>query len=248
MPNFETVAAYKRPPNIETVLEIKFATTANMKVVDHAAAKLKRFYKRAEMEQRVEATMEIKSGLTQHKSEIIGWRMTSDDQTELLLLYAESFVFAQLAPYPGFDVFFQRIKRDYRYLKEEFGFRSVTRLGLRAINRVDIPIKQFPHPQPHQFLTIGPNPPPFGSKTLLNFTMQLENSLDQEGNKGRVTVATIAPIVPGTNAFVLDVDVYRDNDLPDSEAGIWELVLRLRQLKNLVFESTITEETRSLFG
>ena len=55
------------------------------------------------------------------------------------------------------------------------------------------------------------------------------------------------PVKPNTVALVLDIDVFRAEDLPATEAQLWEQLEQLRHAKNFVFESCITDEARRLF-
>ena len=48
--------------------------------------------------------------------------------------------------------------------------------------------------------------------------------------------------------MVLDIDIFRTEDLPGNEAQLWELLEQLRQAKNMVFEACITDQTRRLLA
>jgi uncharacterized protein (TIGR04255 family) len=46
---------------------------------------------------------------------------------------------------------------------------------------------------------------------------------------------------------VLDIDVFRTVDIPQTDPELWDLFEQLRKKKNEVFEACITEEARRLF-
>ena len=49
------------------------------------------------------------------------------------------------------------------------------------------------------------------------------------------------------SSFLLDIDVFREDGIPSNDDELWELVGLLRDHKNAVFESLITDRTRALF-
>ena len=52
---------------------------------------------------------------------------------------------------------------------------------------------------------------------------------------------------PGRTAVILDIDLWRDQDVPQSDAELWTLFEALRNRKDDVFEACITDETRKEF-
>ncbi|MHB9102848.1 MAG: TIGR04255 family protein [Sulfuricella sp.] len=69
-----------------------------------------------------------------------GHRLSTEDMTQLLMLWPSSFNLSQLAPYPGWDNFFDRFVRDWSIWKRTIGFQKISRIGVRYINRIDIPV------------------------------------------------------------------------------------------------------------
>ena len=58
--------------------------------------------------------------------------------------------------------------------------------------------------------------------------------------------AQVAPAQPNTTALVLDIDLYREKNIPQDEEAIWELFANLRHRKNKIFEMCITDVAREL--
>src|SRR6202007_3259742 len=89
--------------------------------------------------------------------ETLGNRLSTEDQTQIVLAWPAQFVFSQLAPYPGWDVFFERFRRDWGLWKRTLGYRKITRIGVRYINRIDIPAAITPIIQQEDYLNIYPH-------------------------------------------------------------------------------------------
>ncbi len=56
----------------------------------------------------------------------------------------------------------------------------------------------------------------------------------------------LSPLIDHTS-FLLDIDLYKDTNLPIRDDDIWELFLTLHTEKNKLFEAFITDRARELF-
>ncbi len=61
-----------------------------------------------------------------------------------------------------------------------------------------------------------------------------------------LTETVAVPQVPGTTSLVFDLDLYRTEQLPQDEDGLWNLLERFRDEKDAIFEACITDKTREL--
>lgn len=59
--------------------------------------------------------------------------------------------------------------------------------------------------------------------------------------------AIIDPAGPDVASVVLDLDLFRVDDLPTTEVDIWSFFEELHERKNNVFEACITDKARELF-
>jgi uncharacterized protein (TIGR04255 family) len=57
----------------------------------------------------------------------------------------------------------------------------------------------------------------------------------------------IEPANPAVVSLVLDIDVFRTVDIPQTDPELWNLFEQLRKKKNEVFEACITDAARRLF-
>ena len=47
---------------------------------------------------------------------------------------------------------------------------------------------------------------------------------------------------------MFDQDIYKDNDVPQNERDLYDLLSRIHLKKNAVFEACITDRARELFN
>jgi uncharacterized protein (TIGR04255 family) len=57
----------------------------------------------------------------------------------------------------------------------------------------------------------------------------------------------VTPPLVGFAALVLDIDVFRETNIPRRDEDLWALVNRIRTYKNNIFETCITDQSRALF-
>ena len=113
------------------------------------------------------------------------------------------------------------------------------------MNRLDfpLPVKDF-----SDYLRTAPQLSTDLPQGLSAYFMQLQLPMPDIRGACIINQTIIEPPVkPNTVPLVLDIDVFRAEDLPTSEAQLWEQLEQLRHAKNFVFESCITDEARRLF-
>jgi uncharacterized protein (TIGR04255 family) len=62
-----------------------------------------------------------------------------------------------------------------------------------------------------------------------------------------INVAMVPPPVPTVVSVVLDLDLFRTTNLPQTEDELWAFFEKLRHRKNQVFEACITDDMRKRF-
>jgi uncharacterized protein (TIGR04255 family) len=151
-----------------------------------------------------------------------------------------------MAPYPGWDVFSHEVEENLRTFRDMAGFRKLLHLGVRFINRIDIPMDSG-NIDMGRFLAIGPMfPPALANHNVENYFVNAQIAYSKVA---RVTIQTglIPDALIGHISVLLDIDVVRLSDLPQKFDAIPEILLDLRAIKNDVFEICISDAARALF-
>ncbi len=140
-------------------------------------------------------------------------------------------------------------KRNWAIWRKVVGWREVTRVGVRYINRIDVPNPTDSAVMIDKYLALQPVFPEFaGSQGVdtffINGAMGIANSpFKLILNAG----STPSPMVR-TTSFLLDIDISQEGNLPHSDDALWALIDEVRSLKNRVFEACITDSSRELFS
>jgi len=242
---------YKRPPITEAVIAISFGARMDPRNLEKADGSFAKLYPEHQDTRNlnVELVMPPRADLapgTNIKNDEIGHRRSSDDQTQIVIIWPSSFVFSQLAPYPGWGEFFARFARDWVLLKSAVGYRRISRVGVRYINRIDIPIKGdlIYH---EEFLNIYPRlPEELGSV----FAYGIQTQLAYPEIDGRITInsASVPSPLLAHSSFLFDQDIYKENNIPQNDEGLYNLLNEIHTKKNAVFEACITDRARELFN
>jgi uncharacterized protein (TIGR04255 family) len=240
---------YKQPPITEAVIELRFATPIEADDIAKVSTALKSFYPRQQPIRGVGVHLNVPSGeqgvTTAQPIETHGSRLSKEDQSQIVLVWPAMFVFSQLAPYPGWDAFFERFCRDWALWKRTLGYRKITRIGVRYINRIDIPATD-PIIQHEEYLNVYPNmPAEFQALMAYNVVAQL--SLPEIGCMLTLNSSSAPSLLLGHAAFIVDQDIAKEGDPPQSDDGIYGLLNQIRVKKNEVFEACIKPRARELF-
>ncbi|HEV3255705.1 MAG TPA: TIGR04255 family protein [Gemmataceae bacterium] len=174
----------------------------------------------------------------------VGFLFTSGDQTQVYQARLDGFSMSKLAPYESWQPFRDEGRRLWNVYRQAVKPVRVERIAVRYINRLDIP---GPRVELKDYLRTGPEIAEGLPQSLDGFFMQLQ--LPVQDIRGRLLLneTTIEPPSPGVVAVVLDIDLFRAEDLPQEEEGIWQLVETMRLRKNEFFEACITDRARELF-
>ncbi len=238
---------YKRPPITEAVIEIRFESPVDSVALDKSSSDLRVSYAREDLLQGTQFELYPTAGSAPAKTmNQKGYRLSSLDQTEILILMPmpPSFLISQLAPYPGWTSFFDRFQRDWSVWKKAVGYRKIQRIGVRYINRIDIPSTD-PVICQEQFLNIHPNVPDVLG-LVMQSTVQLRLFIEDFGGSLTINTSAVPSPLIDHMSFVVDIDVGKDNPV-QSDEDIYELLNQMRVIKNRVFETCVTDRARELF-
>ncbi len=240
---------YNRPPVTEAMIELRFANLIGPDELEKVRKRFLPTYPQYQHIRNVGVEINIPvapddSPQTRTNQEF-SHRLTSQDATEIILLQPSSIAIAQLAPYPGWEAFFPRFVRDWEAWKREAGYLRIARVGVRFINRIDIPTIGG-RIEEDQYLSIYPKlPDSFGPVTGYGVQAQLP-MLDIGCNLTINSAAVPSPML-GHGSILLDLDISMEVDVPQRDEDIFELLGRIRIRKNETFEACVTNQAKELF-
>ena len=245
-----TKQSYKQPPITEAVIEMRFARISDQSKFKKAIKKLNNNYEALQELNnqgiKVDISSPVQTKPTIKRTTHISYRFSSSNMTQLLSLTESSFAVSQLAPYDGWDEFLARFTRDWKVWGKVVGFTEIKRIGVRYINRLDIPIsgstldlKKFVKIYPETPGVLGAN---------LTYTVQAQFPIVELQSLLKINSTILPSPLTGFTSIVIDQDISKEADLPKSEDSLIRFLNEIRTKKNEIFESCITDNARKLFN
>lgn len=242
---------YKRPPITEAVIHIAFGAAVSVADLEKVNRALTESYPQHQDTRNVNVEFAVPQNATatpaaRLRNNEMGHRRSSDDQTQIIVLWPTSVVFSQLAPYPGWNEFFGRFIRDWALWKKANGHRNIVRIGVRYVNRIDIPITG-PLIKHEEYIDIYPHLP-VGMDSLLAYGVQVQLPFPEINGRITINSSNIPSPMLDRASFLFDQDLFKDNDCPQNDEGLYKLLEEIHVKKNAVFEACITDRARELFN
>jgi uncharacterized protein (TIGR04255 family) len=188
----------------------------------------------------VEADKDIMSTTT---STPLGWAFAREDRRQVFNARLNGFAFARLYPYETWGAFRTEARRLWNLYRAAASPVAVTRIGVRYINRLDLPL---PFTDFKEFLRATPELPPELPQSLSGYFFQTMIPIADLSAMLVLSQGRVPPAKPEHASIVLDIDLFRDEDLPTNDDDLWQLLDRFRLKKDEVFEACITQKTREM--
>lgn len=244
---------YRKAPIVEAVIEMLVTLPPGLTLDDlarvHAeeASNYPRTERRMALQTELRADADTLAVTQQATQQQIGHVYTSNDGQRIFHSRFDGFMYSQLAPYDRWDKFVSEALRLWGRYAETTKPVTVNRLGVRYVNRLDIPSQNF---DINDYLRTRPEVSPDLPQDLTGYFFQVQLPLPSFGAAVSIT-STVAPsATPGHAALILDLDCSQVMALRSEDPGFDEaLVSRLetlRSAKNMVFEACITQTTREM--
>lgn len=238
---------YPHAPITEAVIDIQVAASVTMDRLAEAVAG-ESSYPTAEKLLTASGAMMFgpeENAFATARSEPVGYLCRSSDGLHIYQARINGFTFSRLAEYTSWAEVSAEARRLWDKYRAIATPTSITRIALRYVNRLDIPLPV------HDFSTYLRTAPQLSSdlpQGLSGYFMQLQLPMpDLQGACVINQTIIEPPAKPSTVSVVLDIDVFRSSGVATNEPQLWEQLEQLRQEKNRVFESCITDEARRLF-
>lgn len=175
----------------------------------------------------------------------VGYAFLSADGKQTIQARLNAFGFSRLKPYESWKSFRRDAHEMWEHYKKIARPERITRIGLRYINRIEIPlpIKDF-----SEYLL-----------TKLDIASGLPNAIsamalqavlrDADTGAGVILNQSIDPNNDSSDhlPLVFDIDAFKEVDLPADSGDLWNIVAILRRIKDDFFFKSFTEKAKELF-
>ena len=244
-----TSPQYKRPPITEAIIEIRLEDSLSKSVVEKIHNRLKKSYESSEETSLVGIRFDLrKKAIEKIPDELEGYKLTSKDQADVVQINPNAMACSRLAPYNGWENFEPRARKNWDIWRKTAKHTKIKRIGIRYINRIDIPFKKGYKIDVEDYLTIFPQyPEPHLLTSFLKYTMQIVGPFSTEGFYLIINTNVVKSPLIDHFSIVLDLDLSPQGDMPQRNDKVWEMINQMREYKNNAFEMCITDKARELF-
>lgn len=245
-----TENAYNQPPITEAVIQIVFKQQIDKSKIDKFIKKLKSIYDDYQESTVYALNIDInKDGGSETKTETtpeLVHRFLSTDVTQQFILNDSSILVSQLAPYSGWDDFFDRFIRDWTLWKKYMDFSEIKQVGVRYINRLDIEVSDSTIDF-SEYVNAYPTMPDILDPQL-SYAMQAKVPMNELKSILNFNSAIVESPLLNHMSLIIDQDIIKIFEVPQKDEAIYEYLNKARLIKNKVFESCITNKARELFN
>lgn len=231
-----------KAPVLEALFDIRAVLPPSFKI-ESLADLAKRFrdtYPNVTALHRFEAQFAVTEGKPEIRptpvDTVAGYLCKSSDERTIVQFRGDGFTLNRLAPYTSWDALIPEALRLWTAYAEYCHPESVPRVAVRYINKIVLPdFKSLA-----ERLAWVPNLPPEVPGTLATSLIRVETHEDETRITSIVT-QSIEKGLTSTFSALLDTDVFQQAEFVERLEEIPEVLASLRQVKNRVFFSCLTD-------
>ncbi len=233
-----------KAPIREAVFDVKVVTDPKFDYVAFESAKdaLRDKFPKSEIKKGVEVTFEInpdKVVPSKPREFSPGYFFTKHDNTEILQFRSDGFTFNRLPPYTSYDELIPQIREYWILYKSISAPKLISRVALRFINSIPLGKGKI---HVEDYISVGPLIPEGLPEDISSYFSRLTIEYYEKGIAAHV-VQRLSIEDDKTVVLYLDIDAYKKNTLEPNDTQLFESFNGLREFKNLVFFSFLTERT-----
>ena len=247
-----SVEQFKNPPVQEALLDIQVTlpaeTTLNVlrKFQAGLEARFPERQERISLQQGFQISGAGDSQAITSSRSVDGYWFVAKADGKIVQARRDGFTFNKLRPYSNWDTFSAEAKELWQRYVEIAKPANVRRIGLRYLNRIEIPL---PFRDFREFCLLFPDLPPKIPQALTEFFLRFAVPVESvPAAAASVTLTFEPPQQAATLPLILDIDAFQSFEMlsPDTEE-IWKRLAVLRGLKNDIFDASLTDKTKAMF-
>ena len=235
---------YTRAPLVEAVVDIQFSDAVSMRELERLRDRFTSQY--PSIEEWAQYQFTIGANDAQTSRTLTGYKLTKTDATGIVIVQNKGITSSALAPYPGWNELFKTSKKNFDQLLKIVPHPTVVRIAAKFVNRIDIPSKLVEGRGVNEFVQIGPAVPAGLANAISSYSVALNFSEATSGADVLVHAGAADPLLIGFVSLQLDIDVYSAKDIPSRFDEMWAKIASFREVKNRIFELSITDAVREV--
>jgi len=246
MPEINPKEPYPKAPIVEAVFEVRFAETLSIADFARARERFKSNYPKTEDENDIRVAIDGPHINTQ--TSLSGIKLTASNAADIVLIRTNLISSNRYAPYIGWDDFFSKVISNFETFTKLFGRKTITRIGTRFLNRLDIPSEQLEGRSVSEWVKATVALPKQLTQTIGPYSFAVNFIHLDTGAKILLQSGVVPPALLKHVSVTLDIDAFVDENIGPHKDEIKRIAPMLRAAKNSVFENLITEKLRMTFS
>jgi uncharacterized protein (TIGR04255 family) len=195
----------------------------------------------------IAAQVDVATGQVKADIKKVGFELRDIEGSKVVIAQTTSVALSQLAPYPGWEEYSAWLMAGFTQLHKAIGPKKLSRIGLRFINRIDVPfVDGLAYIE--NYINVYPKSLTYGGDNFTRYLVAFSREVEGTENKFNIMVGSTESPVPLNAGIQLDIDAYSEASSAFNLKYVRSKLDELRILKNTVFEQTITDDSRKLFG
>ena len=255
VPKMAASLPYSKPPVSEALIDIRVdpLPTEQLSVIMSLHESLISEYPTQKPQQRWEGLWEIAKdtvSTSQKALGVTGYYFESQDKKRIVQYRLDGFTCNFLKPDPsevwvGWEHLRNESRRTWDLYANAVGVQEVTKVSVRYINRIVIP---DPIVELIDYFTTPPNVPKnLEYQTLSQFLSRVTVVIPDLHASATITQAPVPDFRLDGVVILLDIDITKDKRMPSSSEALWQTLDRFREIKNSIFEASLTPRAKELF-
>ncbi len=240
---------YNNPPIVEAIFDIRVNNTeiSNLSQIEELKNSILKDFpianKRINFEGKIELNTKDDNLSSSHQTNATGFIFSNKVNNRKIQFRTDGYTCNFLKPYTNWSEFSELAFLYWDKYKEFAEPSAVTRIALRFINKIEIPLKEFKF---ETYLNNVPRIPKSFPQTFHRFFNQMQIPC---GYKNTEAIISQTFENPESNylPYIMDIDVFHQIIMLANEDFHKEFD-QLRIFKNRIFEDLITDKTRELFN
>ncbi len=242
---------YKNSPILEAVCELRFELESipDQSVIDSIFMALKNKFpeRKKPTQQQIQFALNTEEKKEEFKHSSYSFdQFLSGDGKDLVQINGNIISIHRLRPYQSWEVFSETIALVLEVYGKNIKIKSLQRIGLRYINRVEIPVAAFNEVEYFHWRPTTPDGIPANvSSFIVGAVFPFEGARDI----AKVQLVSELPVpVADKSSFVFDIDYSLASSGAIEENDIKKWLVEAHDHIITIFESVFTEKTKALFN
>lgn len=235
---------YNNAPIVEALVEFRFGSEQwDWTIPGLVYERVRKDFPEKRQQNVLEVEMRAEASEIAHniKGGTARMQFYNKEQTSLIQLGPDLLTVNFLKPYPTWSQFQEVLWRIFDVYLEEAEPESVKRIGVRYINRIEIPEK---HPVFQDYFRVFPTIPVVDG--ISDFLMQVQIPFWDDGGILRLIMGSDPNQDSETSSFILDLDFFTSEPIVSiDQVQAW--TEKAHSQIERIFESCITDQARELF-